>query len=383
MLWILAGIPAATPFAEPAPRAAPFLPAWRPPATNDMANLDQAMEILRAKFKLPSLAAAMVSSGKVLAAGISGVRKQGSPERASLADKYHIGSVTKSMTALLVAERIAEGTWVPETTVGQVLDWPVGAEFQSLRLEELLSHRTGLPRQASRAAWSAAWRRVGEPAPEQRRRYVLDFAADPIAKDARGKFEYSNQNYSILGAMLEKVAAKPWETLIFEELLTPLGMASAGIGPPATDADPNQPWGHVWRDGAPVPVPHSDNPSAIGPGGKVHCNLMDLGVYASYVLTLAQAEIAGSAEGKRGEALKRMFTPAEGGEYAWGWNIYERGWAKRKAITHNGTNTMFYAVVWIAPNRDRAFVAVTNLGGDQASQGCDQAVAEMIRQFLN
>jgi CubicO group peptidase (beta-lactamase class C family) len=65
-------------------------------------------------------------------------------------------------------------------------------------------------------------------------------------------------------------------------------------------------------------------------------------------------------------------------EYAFGWGVVERDWARGKALTHAGSNTWWYAVVWMAPKRDLAFLAATNYGGDGAAKACDDAVVAMF-----
>ena len=47
-------------------------------------------------------------------------------------------------------------------------------------------------------------------------------------------------------------------------------------------------------------------------------------------------------------------------------------------LTHSGSNTMNYATVWIAPERDFAILACTNQGGDAAQAACDAAVVALL-----
>jgi hypothetical protein len=62
--------------------------------------------------------------------------------------------------------------------------------------------------------------------------------------------------------------------------------------------------------------------------------------------------------------------------------ILERKWGGGKVIFHNGSNTVNYAVAWLAPLRDAAFLAMTNQGGAEAPRACDQVVSQLIRRFL-
>jgi hypothetical protein len=46
--------------------------------------------------------------------------------------------------------------------------------------------------------------------------------------------------------------------------------------------------------------------------------------------------------------------------------------------SHAGSNTMNYAVIWLAPKRDFAVLVVTNQGGSDATTGTDEAAAALI-----
>jgi hypothetical protein len=60
----------------------------------------------------------------------------------------------------------------------------------------------------------------------------------------------------------------------------------------------------------------------------------------------------------------------------------ERGWAGGTALMHNGSNTMWYIVMWVAPEKDFAVIAATNIAGPDAEQGCDDACVAMIGKWL-
>ena len=68
------------------------------------------LETQRTNFHLPALAAAVVRANQTIALGATGFRREGSPEKVTVDDKFHIGSCTKSMTATLAAIMVEEGT---------------------------------------------------------------------------------------------------------------------------------------------------------------------------------------------------------------------------------------------------------------------------------
>jgi hypothetical protein len=49
---------------------------------------------------------------------------------------------------------------------------------------------------------------------------------------------------------------------------------------------------------------------------------------------------------------------------------------------HNGSNTMWYVVMWLAPKANFSVVVGTNIAGSDAEQGCDEVAAAMISQWL-
>lgn len=201
-------------------------------------------------------------------------------------------------------------------------------------------------------------------------------AKEPIAKPGT-KFTYSNQGFAVAGAMMEKVTGMAWETLMAEKLFKPLEMGTAGFGVPGAIGKVDEPWGHTPRGGKNQPA-QSDNPPAIGPGGTVHCSLEDLSRYARLHLRRGVGEKALL----KPETFRRLHTPPEGQDYACGWSSLARGWAGGKALTHNGSNTMWFVVMWLAPERDFSVVIGTNVAGAEATKACDDVAAMMIGKWL-
>jgi CubicO group peptidase (beta-lactamase class C family) len=196
------------------------------------------------------------------------------------------------------------------------------------------------------------------------------------------KFVYSNAGYTVAGAIAERVTNTAWEDLMRARLFRPLGMTSAGFGAMGTPgADPpDQPYQHraglFGRVVAIGPGPLADNPPAIAPAGRVHCALGD---WAKYIAAHLRA---GKGDGKtallKPDTWDKLHTPPAGGDYAMGWLVTERPWGGGRVLTHAGSNTMNYAVAWLAPKRDFAVLAATNLGGNKAASACDEAAAALI-----
>jgi hypothetical protein len=59
--------------------------------------------------------------------------------------------------------------------------------------------------------------------------------------------------------------------------------------------------------------------------------------------------------------------------------VVDRTWAGGKALTHAGSNTQNYALVWMAPLKDFAVLVMTNQGGDKAAKACDDTATALIQ----
>lgn len=361
---------------SPSPLPSPTLPQDR--------SLAGELDAIRARHGMPSLGAFVVGGGRILEQAAVGLRAVGRPETVSQDDLWHLGSITKSMTATLAGVLVEEGRLAWTTTVSDVFpDLAAGmrSDYRAVRLEELLSHTAGVVTDIGRAPSWGGLRSSAEPLPTQRRRLVAELLALP-PDAARGGYAYSNGGFVVAGSMLEEVTGAPWEALLARRVFLPLGMTSAGFGAPGSAAAtaPDQPWGHSTSGNrllALSPGPLADNPAALGPAGTAHAPFADVARYLTLHL-----------DGARGrptplltpQAFARLHQPMPGTEYALGWGVATRSWAGGAVLQHHGSNGYWWATVWLAPARDLGFFAVTNAGGDPAFAATDEAVVALIRR---
>ncbi len=338
------------------------------------------LEQIREKHQLPGLAAAAIVEGEIVAIGATGTRSANDAARVTINDKWHLGSCTKSMTASLAAMLVEDGAIRWESTIGDTFpEIAMRKAWRSVTLEDLLVQRGGAPHEPPAELWSQACAQVGTPT-EQRVAFVRGILADEPEKPPGTKWIYSDAGYAIAGAMLERATRQPWEKLLRERLFLPLGMTTAGFGAPATPGKLDQPWGHHGYEAPFKPVPpgpDADNPPAIGPAGTVHCSIADFARYTAWHVA-----------GERGEgwlltheSFEKLHHPPDGQTYGMGWCNLRRRWAGGEALMHTGENTMFYAVMWLGPGADTAFVATANADGYDAVDACDEAIRHLINEF--
>lgn len=366
---------------------APSAPAT---ATEDRPAVDIAalLEPIRAKYNLPAMGGAIVLGGQTAAVGATGVRKAGDATPVTPDDLWHIGSCTKSMTATLCAVLVERGKLRWDSTLEEVFpdEAPSMHEaFRKVTLEQLLTNRGGVPTDLSAdGLWGELWLFRGTPT-EARRLLLRRVTAREPAAEPGTTFIYSNGGFSIAGHMAETVMGRPYEELMQELVFAPLEITTAAWGapgdPPPKGGAITQPWGHR-ADGKPVkPGPGADNPPAITPAGRTHLTLRD---WAKYVSLHLRGEREGGSGLLKPETVRRMHTPPDGAQgpgsdYAMGWGRPTRPWGGGAVLTHNGSNTMWFAVTWVAPEKDFAVLVTCNQGGDVAAKACDEAAGALIR----
>lgn len=317
----------------------------------------------RREAQIPALGAAWRRADGRQSVLVDGLRSTRSDVRVEASDRWHLGSVTKSMTATIIARYVAAGVLSWDDTAGGVLGQStpdMRQEYRSATLRELLSHRSGLQANLG-AREQRAFVDASGPIITQRLAFAREALRQRPAGPPRDTFLYSNNGYVVAAAMLETRIGMPWEVAAQRSLFEPLGLASAGFGPPGSPGAVDEPLGHFepdwnWEDGRPRrPVVFGgdrpmDNVTAMGPAGRVHMNLGDL-------LTYLEAHAREPASLLAGDDWRRLHTPPFGGDYALGWTVRNDG-----TLWHNGSNTYWYAEVCVQKAQGVVAAAVANDG---------------------
>lgn len=371
------------------------------------------LEALRTRHELPALAAVVVTRDGVWAEGYAGVAERGTERPVGPESRFHLGSCTKAMTATLAALAVERGELAWDTTLGEVfgerLELPV---WHGVTLAQLLAHTSGAPRDLLAFPGVDLWLRFAEDSLRDKRLRVVELVGArepdyPPGSEAR----YSNVGYMLAGAMLEARADEGYEELLTARLFAPLGMDSAGFGPPDPEAHPV---GHT-QGGS--PRPSLDNPAALGPAGTAHASLRDWGKFVQLHLlglgpgaeqgdlgTAAGAGERADGTSQGGAAAPDPTTPdaelllppvrfaelhtvqpntdALGG-YALGWLKADLAWSAGPLSTHAGSNTVWFCTVWLAPAEGFAVLVATNQAHASASDACTEATALLALGFLD
>jgi len=341
-------------------------------------DLTAKIRAFRDRHGLPGIAAALVSVDGIRTSA-TGVRVRGETGPVGIADRWHIGSCGKAMTAALYARLVQDGQTQWQATVADLLDDvnPHPA-WRGTTITDLLTHCAGLPANLTRAAMKAAYSNM-EPGAVQRTEVTTRALSRPPVR--YGNFLYSNLGYTIAGAAIERITGVPYEEALSREILQPLGVASAGFGAPTGDA----PWGHrprwlVYGRGQAVDphimsLPHpADNPPVMTPVGRLHVSLDD---WARFVRLFLHE----GGDMLTVDSLQRITMPPNGRQsyQGMGWAVPDRE-ASPIAYVQQGSNLRWVATALVDRDRRKAVLVATNDGRLSLLKPCVRLAVDLLEQ---
>jgi len=287
----------------------------------------------------------------------------------------------------MIARLVEQGKLRWSTTVGEAfpeLRSVMRPEYAGVRLDQLLSHRGGIPPYTDLPDDTLlALNQAGRTPVEVRRAFVARVLQESPVHDTNAIYTYSNAGYTVAAVMAERATGRSWEDLMHWEVFEPLKMKSAGFGWPAVPLGHRTTFGHWCDSTGIVHVVARDDPYRLGailaPGGDVHANIGDLAHWMR--LNLDGAMHRAGAGAIADSTWRRLQTDPDGASkgYAMGWQVIAVS-DSETALFHDGTAGTFYTRMVIFPKRDRAVVIATNAGAPCGERACEDALGVVMTE---
>jgi CubicO group peptidase (beta-lactamase class C family) len=239
-------------------------------------RLDALAGDIMGKTGIPGMAVAVVKDGVTVYAKGFGVRKIGEPAKVGADTVFQIASLSKSLSATVVAHEVGTSAVTWDTPVVKHLPWFALADpwvTQHVTIADLFAHRSGLPDHAGDVLEDLGY---------DRKQVLERLRLLPLAS-FRDTYAYTN---FALTAAAEAVAAadgKDWASLSEDVLYQPLGMNATSSRFVDFTARPDRAVGHV-KVGGKYEARYQRQPDAQSPAGGVSSNVRDLGRWMAMVL---------------------------------------------------------------------------------------------------
>ncbi len=157
----------------------------------------------------------------------------GTPAPIASDDRFRIASISKVITAIVVLQLVEAGQLGLDDAVGGRLASLVGAHLSDPRVatitvRQLLSHTAGFS-SYQRAFFGGGYGSCHD--------LAADVLSRSLSADPGTDYTYSNLNFCLLGLLIEQIAGRPYEAVVNDRLLAPLGIDGMRMAP-TFDADP-------------------------------------------------------------------------------------------------------------------------------------------------
>lgn len=194
------------------------------PQQVDLSRLATYIEEVRQTWRIPGLSVSIVLGDSTVFAEGFGSNRNDTYVPTQAQTMYHIGSVSKSFTAAVIASMVDQGLLSWTDRVKSLLPefvWPDAWVEEHMVVRDLFLHSTGLRGQAGTYLPNLG--------------YSRDEICEMIGRmkvgyTYRGDYQYNNVTFLVANQLIEKLTGKSWEENLQERILDPLGMKRTTTG---------------------------------------------------------------------------------------------------------------------------------------------------------
>lgn len=255
--------------------------------------------------------------------------------------RFRIFSVTKQFTAALIMQLVDEGKIRLDSKVIDHLPDYRKDTGSKVTIRQLLNHTSGIPE----------YKNV-DIMPNTAADFVKRFVNGDLEFEPGSKYRYSNGGYSILGAIIEKITGKSYDTVLKDRILVPLGMTNSGFENNLTlikrraSGYEKKPTGYLNAPWIDMRIPYA--------AGSIYSTVEDL---YKWDQALHEGKVLSA------ESMRLMFTPSLS-DYGYGIRITERllgkTGEKTKIIWHAGGFPGFNSLLSRAVDKKQTVIILDN-----------------------
>jgi len=326
------------------------------------AQIDQYIQAQMAKQNIVGMSVAIVQNGEVAylkGFGAASIKRKTEVTPQTIFD---LASCSKSFTAMATLLLWNDGLidldqpvkhYIPEFQLADA------AVSDTITVRELLNQTSGIPGNVSEPLAFQKSSKADHSDPME----LLVAAMKKIYTDRQPgtSFEYTNLNYCLLGALVERVSGESFDDFVQQRILTPLGMTNSSMDPEVA-AGMDRADGHQMMLGK-VITRNVPIYTSAQPAGWVMSSAVDM---AKWLLVNMNDGQLNGQQVIPARVVEQMQTPAvnlvENGDeasYGMGWFVGKTGDGE-PVIWHGGDTPNFLSEMIILPDRNLGVVMLVN-----------------------
>jgi CubicO group peptidase (beta-lactamase class C family) len=316
---------------------------------------------------VPSASVAIVQHGKLVYTHAYGNAHLEPPTPATPQMRYSIGSISKQFTATALLLLQEEGKLSLDDAVGKYV--PGLTRGDEVTIRQILSHTSGY-----QDYWPEDYVMTTMLHPETAQQIIDTWGKKPLDFEPGTQWQYSNTNFVIAGAIVEKVTGAPYFDFLTQHIFRPLGMTSVWnsdqIKLGQTDATPY--YRHAL---GPLRVAPKEGLGWMFAAGELAMTAHDLALWDESLL--AQSIL-------KPESYKQMFTEVKlkdgkGTHYGLGVDVRDRD--GHRSIEHSGEVSGFVSDNEVLIDDGAAVAVLTNQDAVGAASTIARLAAPVVAGY--
>lgn len=292
---------------------------------------------------------------------------------------FRIASISKLFTSTAIMQLRDKGKLRLDDPIKKYLSWfKIKNKYKNapeITIRHLLTHTSGLPREAAFPYWTdhifPTREQIIEALPNQEMIYAPET-----------KIKYSNLGMALLGEIIESVSGEPYEKYVVKHILKPLGMNESKVH--LGDEDMEKLATGYYRnlpDGKRELAPYTDT-KGLTPAANLSSNVEDLAKFCSL-----QFQYDGTEKDQilSGYSLKEMHRPhwvRPSWESGWGLGFSVFPLGEHTLIRHGGWVAGFRSQLMISPEEKIAVIVLVN-ADDFSPYKVAKKVYELVAPSIN
>lgn len=280
-----------------------------------------------------------------------------------------IASLTKGFTAIAAMQLVRSRKIELDAPVQRYLAWFHAADADAsarITVRDLLNQRSGFSESSGRA-WLAS-RSSGDDIIERR---VRALSTVRLSSAPGTRFEYSNANYDVLGALIASVSGVSYQQYMQTKVLRPLGIAGARF---SCERDPH---GYVRVFSFPVRAGNQPELCADVPAGGLEMSAREYGRYLAANIDAGRSWSSALLDPGSWQTLQRSPNDMP---YAMGWFELIRPDGTRE-LRHDGAAPDFHNFAALLATRGIAAARLSN-ANEMPDGGRSDAIDRGFAQTL-
>ena len=323
-------------------------------------NLDS-MANLYAQLKNFNGSVLVAQKGTILLQKGYGYKDVTQKTRVDANSLYQYGSVTKEFTATLIMYLQEKGKLSIQDKLSKY--FPELPFADSVTIYHLLTHTSGIYNYTR----DGDFMKSEAVKPATKEKIFALFKSKPLEFTPGSKFSYSNSGYSLLGYIIEKATGKPYESLMREIILKPLGMQTAGFDF-TSNHSADKTTGYNFIKGDKFETAGVVDSSVAYAAGSLYGSVKDLYLWHQ---ALQKNQLLSTA------SWKQVYTPLHS-KYAFGWQI-DTVYGKPVA-EHGGGIFGYTSMIKRFPKDDVVIIVLSNNSSPRSQELAGKLAALVFGQ---